>query len=51
MFQQKGDVGRQRRSEREEQSEDHEKRPAKKPSWLLTRRAWAKAWAILPRSN
>jgi hypothetical protein len=28
VFEQKGEVGGQRRSEREDQSEDHEKRPA-----------------------
>jgi hypothetical protein len=39
LLEQKGEVGGHRRSKREDQSEDHDKRPAQTPDWLPARPA------------
>jgi hypothetical protein len=43
VFEQKGEVGGHRRGEREDQSGDHDKRPADTPCWLRARPAVARA--------
>jgi hypothetical protein len=51
VLEQKGQVGGHRRSEREDQSEDHDKRPVWTPCLLTVRPAGARASVILPGST
>jgi hypothetical protein len=51
MLEQKRQVGGQRRSEREKQSEDHDNGRPSTPRWLPVRPRFPRVGAILPGSN